>query len=58
MRFFMRWVVSSLAAWGLQHLTNYLLPEDLGRFWVILIAGSVGILWLNLIDKPIRKAFP
>lgn len=58
MRFFMRWIVSSLCAWGLQNFTNYVLPADLDRFWVILIAGSVAILWLNFIDKPIREAFP
>ena len=58
MRFFMNWIVTSLCAWGLQHLTNYLLPMEMDRFWVILIAGTVAILWLKFIEEPIRKAFP
>lgn len=58
MKFFMRYIVSSLAAWGLQNFTDYLLPIDMGRFWVILIAGSVAIFWLKLINEPIEKAFP
>jgi len=54
MRKSVHWIASIAAAGLIAFLLERFLPAGTTRIWLLAIGGFAGILWANLIDRPLK----